>query len=71
MALTNQEKLDDTHRQVNNNWAGIWDGGVHKGVTYSYGILPIVVETQRRQAANQKAIMDKLDAILAKLNEGA
>jgi hypothetical protein len=64
---TNQEMLSSTyvnvHKLVNELLAD--------GVKYKYGILPILVETQRRQAVNQIQINEKLDAIIAKLNEGA
>lgn len=64
---TNQEMLTWTYQKVTD----LAEELLADGVEYKYGILPVLVETQRRQAVNQKVITDKLDAILAKLNEGA
>jgi tetrahydromethanopterin S-methyltransferase subunit G len=58
-------KLDDIGKKVHNTWAGVWDGGSHKGKTYGYGILPIVVESQRRDAENAAIIKNLISALAA------
>lgn len=50
---------------ANNTWAGVWKGGSYNGKQFNYGILPIVVETQRRDAIAQAQITNLVGAIAA------
>lgn len=48
-----------------NTHAGVWKGGSYNGKTYGYGILPVVVESQRRQASDAAQIKNLVSALAA------
>lgn len=65
-------KLDDIGKKVHNTWAGVWDGGSHKGKTFNYGILPIVAHSQAQasaQAAQTQATLAALSNVIKQLGE--
>jgi hypothetical protein len=59
-------KLDKIAKTTHNTWAGVWTGGTNTdGQKYNYGILPIVVENQRRIASQDAQIRGLVGAIAA------
>jgi hypothetical protein len=59
------EKLAKIEKTTYNTWAGVWDGGSYEGKKYNYGILPIVVESQRRQNVDAAQIKNLVSALAA------
>lgn len=57
--------IAEVKKIANNTWAGVWDGGSHKGQKFNYGILPIVAESQRRQSVDAAQIKALVGAIAA------
>lgn len=60
-----RKDIAEVAKTAHNTWAGVWDGGSHKGKTFNYGILPIVAESQRRQSADAAQIKALVGAIAA------
>lgn len=61
--------LADVKRELHNTWAGIWDGGTHKGKAFNYGILPIVAHNQTL-ISSQNAQIKALVGAIAALSKG-
>jgi len=60
------EKLNKLDKTTYNTWAGVWTGGTNvDGKKFDYGILPIVAESQRRDAIAQAQIKGLVGAIAA------
>ncbi|QGH74510.1 endolysin [Arthrobacter phage Kuleana] len=59
------EKLNKIDKTTYNTWAGVWDGGSHKGQKFNYGILPIVAHSQNLEAQNAAIIKNLLGALTA------
>ena len=60
------EKLAKIEKTTYNTWAGVWTGGTNvDGKKFNYGILPIVAESQRRDAIAQAQIKGLVGAIAA------
>lgn len=60
------EKLAKIEKNTYNTWAGVWTGGTNvDGKKFNYGILPIVAESQRRDAIAQAQIKGLVGAIAA------
>lgn len=60
------KKIDKIEKTTYNTWAGVWAGGTNvDGKKFNYGILPIVAESQRRDAIAQAQIKGLVGAIAA------
>jgi hypothetical protein len=60
------DKLTAIGKDARNTWAGVWTGGTNvDGKKFDYGILPIVAESQRRDAIAQAQIKGLVGAIAA------
>ena len=60
------DKLTAIGKDARNTWSGVWVGGTNvDGKKFDYGILPIVAESQRRDAIAQAQIKGLVGAIAA------